>query len=74
MQVIMIGSIAEAVSREIMDSFPYVEENVLKAVVGKILPKHGIIVEAARDELKDNDELGNWLYNDIEIKTKEIES
>lgn len=72
MQVIMIGSIADAVSREIMDSFPYVEENVLKAVVGKILPKHGIIVSAARDELKDNDELGTWLYHNIEIKSKDV--
>ena len=72
MQVIMIGSIADAVSREIMDSLPYVEENVLKAVVGKILPKHGIIVEAARDELKDTEELGTWLYHDIEIKCKEV--
>ena len=71
MQVIMIGSIADAVNREIMDSLPYVEENVLKAVVGKILPKHGIIVEAARDELKDTEELGTWLYHDIEIKSKE---
>ena len=72
MQAIMIGNIADAVSREIIDSLPYVEETVLKAVVGKILPKHGIIVEAARDELKDNEELGTWLYNDIEIKSKEV--
>ena len=72
MQVIMIGSIADAVSREIMNSLPYVEGNVLKAVVGKILPKHGIIVEAARDELKDTEELGTWLYHDIEIKSKEV--
>lgn len=72
MQAIMIGNIADAVSREIMDSLPYVEENVLKAVVGKILPKHGIIVSAARDELKDTEELGTWLFHDIEIKSKEI--
>ena len=72
MQVIMIGSIADAVSREIMDSLPYVEETVLKAVIGKILPKHGVIVSAARDELKDTEELGTWLYNDIEIKSKEV--
>ena len=72
MQVIMIGSIADAVCGEIMNSFPYVEENVLKAVVGKILPKHGIIVEAARDELKDTEELGTWLFHDIEIKSKEF--
>ena len=72
MQAIMIGNIADAVSREIMDSLPYVEETVLKAVVGKILPKHGVIVEAARDELKDNEELGAWLYHDIEIKSKEV--
>ena len=72
MKVIMAGSIADAVSREIMDTLPYVEENVMKAVVGKILPKHGIIVEAARDELKDMEELGTWLYHDIEIKSKEV--
>lgn len=72
MQVIMIGSIAEAVSREIKESIPYVEEQILKAVVRQILPKHGIIVEAARDELKDTEELGTWLYHDIEIKSKEV--
>ena len=70
MQVIMVGSIMDAVAREIVDSMPYVEENVLKGIIGKVLPKHGIIVEASRDELKDTDELGSWLYQDIEIKVK----
>lgn len=70
MQAIMIGSIADAVSREIKESIPYVEENVLKEIVGKILPKHGVIIEATRDELKNDEELGSWLYQDIEIKAK----
>lgn len=71
MQVIMVGSIADAVSREIKESIPYVEENILKAVVGQILPKHGLIVQASRDELKNTEELGTWLYHDIDIKEKE---
>lgn len=74
MQAIMIGSIADAVSREIKGSIPYVEENVIKAIVGKILPKHGIIIEATRDELKNTEELGSWLYQDIEIKAKGIKA
>ena len=72
MQAIMIGSIADTVSREIKESIPYVEENVLKAIVVKILPKHGVIIEATRDEMKNNEELGSWLYQDIEIKAKGI--
>ena len=70
MQVIMAGSIADTVCRGIMDAMPYAEENLLKAVVGKILPKHGIVVETSRGELKDSEEVGDWMYNDIEIKVK----
>lgn len=71
MQVVMVGSIADAISREIADAIPYVEKKILRAVVGKILPKQGIIVQAERNELKNTEELGNWLYHDIEIKSKE---
>ena len=71
MQAIMMGNIADAVCMEIEKSIPYLELNILKGVIGQILPKHGIVVQTSRDELKNSDELGNWLYHDIEIKAKD---
>ena len=71
MQEIMMGNIADAVCMEIEKSIPYLELNILKGVIGQILPKHGIVVQASRDELKNSEELGNWLYHDIEIKAKD---
>ena len=71
MQAIMIGRIADAVSREINDYIPFVHESVLKSIVGKILPKHGVIIEATRDELKNDEERGAWLYQTVESKAKD---
>lgn len=71
MQAIMIGNVLDAVCTEIEKSISYLEHNVLRGVVGQFLPRNGIVVQASRDELKNNDELGTWLYHDIEIKAKE---
>lgn len=71
MQAIMIGNILDAVCTEIEKSIPYLEQNVLRGIVGQFLPRNGIVVQASRDELKNNDELGIWLYHDIEIKAKD---
>jgi len=71
MQAIMIGNIFDAVCTEIEKSIPYLEQNVLRGIVGQLLPRNGIVVQASRDELKNNDELGTWLYHDIEINAKE---
>ena len=71
MQAIMMGNIADVVCMEIEKSIPYLEQNVLRGIVGQFLPRNGIVVQASRDELKNNDELGIWLYHDIEIKAKD---
>lgn len=71
MQAIMIGNILDVVCTEIEKSIPYLEQNVLRGIVGQFLPRNGIVVQTSRDELKNNDELGTWLYHDIEIKAKD---
>lgn len=70
MQAIMMGNIADVVCMEIEKSIPYLELNILKGVVGQILPKHGIVIQSSVDELRDNEGLGKCLYHDVEIKVK----
>ena len=48
-----------------------VEEDVLTGIVGEVLPVRGLVVEATKDELKNNDKLQEWMYHDIEIKAKD---
>lgn len=71
MQAVLIGNIADSVVMGIKKVLPYAEEQILQSAVEAIVPKCGIVIEAQKDELKGNDELGTWLYNDIEIKVKE---
>ena len=73
MQVVQIGDIAESIVSSVKHALTYTEETVLRAIVTEILPEHGIIIEATKEELRDNPELGKVLYHDVEIKVKETE-
>ena len=71
MQAIMMGNISEAIVQTVVSALPYAEEVILRACVEEVLPKRGIIIEATKEELEDNKDLGGILYHDVEIKPKE---
>lgn len=71
MQVVLAGNLVSAVVSAIKSSIDYVEEDVLTGIVGEVLPVRGLVVEATKDELKNNDKLQEWMYHDIEIKAKD---
>ena len=70
-QAIMMGNISEAIVQNVVSALPYAEEVILRACVEEVLPKRGIIIEATKEELEDNKDLGGILYHDVEIKPKE---
>ena len=73
MRVVQMGDIAESVCSEVRLALPYVEDDILSAVVRKVLPEHGIIIEATKRELRDNRELGGVLYNEVTLTTTKKE-
>ena len=58
MKILFKGNIAAAVSAHIAESLRDVEEDILKGIVKEVLPECGLIVEATRDELKNNPDVG----------------
>ena len=70
MQVVLAGNLVSAVVSAIKSSLDYVEEDVLTGIVSEVLPMRGLVIEATKDELKNNYKLNEWMYHDIEISTK----
>jgi len=64
---IMIGSIREVIVSTLIQASRYVDESLVSAIC-ETLPEHGIIIEATKEELRDNKDLGGMLYNEVEVK------
>ena len=71
MHVVQMGDIALAVVRRVKLALPYVEEDILTNVVRESLPSSGIVIEATKQELRDNPSLGGLLYHDVVITSAE---
>ena len=67
MEVIQIGNIADSVVSHIAEVMPYAEEDILKYVVKEILPDCGIVIEASKEEIMGNKDLGGVLYSKCRI-------
>ena len=73
MQVVQIGDIADRIVESVKQALPYAEYTILRSIVEDILPAHGIIIAATKEELRDNPDLGEVLYHDVEINVKGTE-
>ena len=69
-QAIMMGDISEAIVQTVISALPYAEEVVLRSCVEEVIPKRGIIIEATKEELEGNKDLGGILYHDVVVKPK----
>ena len=69
MTAIMMGSIREAIVSTLTQASRYVDESLVSAIC-EIFPEHGIIIEATKEELRGNKDLGGMLYNEVEVKPK----
>ena len=66
-----MGDILSAVEWAVEKSCGYVETDVLRGALAKVLPPSGIVISASEDELRSKGELSCLMYKDIEIKSKE---
>ena len=71
MTAILMGDIADAIFRAVATAIPYSEENVLRACVEAVVPKRGIIIEATKEEIRANKDLGGILFHEGEVRPKE---
>lgn len=67
MTAIMMGSIREVIVSTLTQASRHVDEGLVSAIC-ETLPEHGIIIEATKEELRDNKDLGRMLYNEVEVK------
>lgn len=63
MQVIQIGNIAASLTAHMAESIPYVEDDILEGIVKEILPDCGIVIQAEKEEIMNNNGLGGILYS-----------
>lgn len=72
MQLVMAGNIADSLAQTIAQAFPYIEKEALLGCIKEVLPERGIIIEATKEELSSNPNLGNLFYREVEIVPKEM--
>lgn len=66
-----MGDILSAVEWAVEKSCGYVEPDVLRGALERVLPHSGIVISASIDELKGNENLSSLMFKEIEIKSKE---
>lgn len=71
MQAILMGDIADSLTETVCQALPYVEKDILQAIVKEVLPQRGIVIEATKEELEGNKALGGLLYHEVEIKRRQ---